>query len=66
MYGLCVLVILWTLNGLVGGYGKGSPESSCKNLEPEHFGGKAQTGESPYSIDVVDATSDGRTKGRFC
>ena len=63
MYGLCVLVILWTLNGLVGGYGKGSPGSSCKNLEPQHYGATPQTSESPYRIDVIDPTSDGKTTG---
>ena len=63
MCGLCVLVLLCTLQGLVGGYGKGSPGSSCKNLEPQHYGATPQTTESPYSIDVVDPSSDGKTKG---
>ncbi|KAI0227500.1 hypothetical protein LSAT2_022024 [Lamellibrachia satsuma] len=65
LYGLCVLAVLGTVCVLVAGYGKGSPKASCKTLEPNHYGAKPQTSASPYSIEVVAVTSEGKAKVRI-
>ena len=58
-----LLAIISTLCCMVASYGDGSPKSACNTLVPNHYGSKPQTSDSPYSISLVDVTSDGGAKG---